>query len=166
MSKKEKLEYFTELFNWIDLTGLFLTLIIILITIFELDWVANEKLIVLSAIATGFVLIKIFDWLRLFQGTSFYILLIEYTLRDVSQFLIILFLALLTFGMPLHIMDLSREGQHPALVDNSFGFWPIDIFYNQYLLSLGQFATLESLGDGAEFEKIAYVFFFMATFYT
>ena len=35
MSKSHKLDYFAELFNWIDLTGLFLTSFIVIVTIFE-----------------------------------------------------------------------------------------------------------------------------------
>ena len=63
----------------------------------------------MAAVASCFILIKIFDWLRLFEGTSFYIILIEYTLTDISQFLLIYFVSLITFGMPLHMINLNRE---------------------------------------------------------
>ena len=63
------------------------------------------------------------------------------------------------------MLDLNREDD-AALVDSAYGFWSIDIIFNQYLLSLGKFASLESLGEGEKFEKLVYVFFFMATFYT
>ena len=46
------------------------------------------------------------------------------------------------------MLDLNREGD-ALLVEEAMGFWPLDIILNQYLLSLGEFATLNSLGDGA-----------------
>ena len=76
-------EYFTEMFNWIDMAGLFLTLFIVIMTILELEWVSFQQLRVMAAFASCFIMIKFFDWLRLFAGTSFYILLIEHTLKDV-----------------------------------------------------------------------------------
>ena len=47
-----------------------------------------------------------------------------------------------------------------------FGFWPIDTVYNQYLLSLGEFTSLDQLANSEYFEKLAILFFFMATFFT
>ena len=40
MVKESKWEYFTEMFNWIDMAGLFLTLFIVIMTILELEWVS------------------------------------------------------------------------------------------------------------------------------
>ena len=100
-----------------------------MMTIFEVKWVSFETLRLLAAVASCFILIKIFDWLRLFEGTSFYIILIEYTLKDISQFLLIYFVSLITFGMPLHMIDLNRANEAP-LIHSELGFWPLDIIYN------------------------------------
>lgn len=46
-----------------------------------------------------------------------------------------------------------------------FGFWILDAFYNQYLLSLGEFASLDNVENGTQ-EKLVLAFFSMATFFT
>ena len=134
-------------------------------TMFELDWISFETLRVIAAIASCANLIKVFDWLRLFSGSSFYMMLIQKTLGDITDFLIIFVVALITFGLPLNMLDLNRSDAKP-LIEPVFGFWLVDTISNQYLLSLGEFASLESLGDGAQYEKLVLLFFMIATFYT
>ena len=63
------------------------------------------------------------------------------------------------------MLDLNRD-EDDAILGSAFGFWLIDAIYNQYLLSLGEFASLESLGNGAPYEKLVVIFFIMATFFT
>ena len=135
------------------------------LTMFELDWISFETLRVVAAIASCANLIKVFDWLRLFSGSSFYMMLIQKTLGDITDFLIIFVVALITFGLPLNMLDLNRADT-TLLIEPVLGFWPIDTIYNQYLLSLGEFSTLESLGEGASYEKLVLLFFMIATFYT
>ena len=89
--------------------GLALTLFILFVTAFEFEFVSFAQLRVTAALATCFILVKLFDWMRLFSGTSFYILLIGKTLQDITQFLIILVVALLCFGLPMVMLDLNRE---------------------------------------------------------
>ena len=153
------------MFNVLDMFGLATTFFLMLVIIFGISFIPWGILRILAALATCSNLLKIFDWLRLFQGTSFYILLIANTLRDIKEFFVIFLLSLITFGMPLHMLDLNRDEDN-LLVDSSFGFWPLDLIYNQYLLSLGQFDSLEQLGEGASHEKMVRIFFVAATFMT
>ena len=104
------MEYFMDPFNLIDVGGLTLSAFIMLMIITELKFVSFALLRVLASIATCFNLMKIFDWLRLFSGTSFYIRLIGNTLADIIQFLLIFVVALNCFGIPLVFLDLNREG--------------------------------------------------------
>lgn len=112
----------------IDISGLALTLFVIIMSICEIEWVSFEGLRVIASMASCLNLLKIFDWLRLFEGTSFYILLIENTIKDIGYFLIILFTALLTFGIPLSMLDLNRDKNF--LIDPVFAFWPLAMVYN------------------------------------
>ena len=66
MSKPSKLDYLKEMLNWIDIGGLFLTIFIMIVNIFELEWISFAMLRVIASIATCLNLLKIFDWLRLF----------------------------------------------------------------------------------------------------
>ena len=63
----------------------------------------------MAAIATCCLLAKVYDWLRLFKQTAFYILLINETLKDTGSFLILLFVALMMFGVPMIMLNLNRE---------------------------------------------------------
>ena len=46
----------------------------------ESDHIAATTLRLMAALASCVLIIKVYDWLKLFEGTAFYIHLIEYTL--------------------------------------------------------------------------------------
>ena len=70
----------------------------------------------MAAIASCTLMLKVFDWLRLFEKTAFYILLVEVTLKDVSSFLILLVTALMMFGVPMVMLNLNRDNDN-SIVD-------------------------------------------------
>ena len=70
----------------------------------------------MAAIASCTLMLKVFDWLRLFEKTAFYILLVEETLKDVSSFLILLVTALMMFGVPMVMLNLNRDNDN-SIVD-------------------------------------------------
>ena len=94
----------------------------------------------IASIVSCGILLKMFDWLRLFEGIAFYILLLEQTLKDISNFLILIVFALSMFGIPLIILNQNRTDEN-SLIDNPVNFWVIDMLINQYLLALGEFNT-------------------------
>jgi len=50
---------------------------------------------------------KIFDWLRLFEKTSFFIRLIQETFVDIGYFIIIFFAALAAMGSAMYMLQLN-----------------------------------------------------------
>ena len=74
----------------------------------------------MAAIASCLVVIKVFYWLRLFEYTAFYILLLKKTLIDIRIFMILLFVALATFGIPMIILNFNR-GKDNEAVEGLFG---------------------------------------------
>ena len=164
MSQKQKLQYFSDVFNWIDLTGLLMTLLITVMTLMDEPCIAVETLRLFAAIASCLLITKFYDWLRLFEGTAFYILLVEYTLRDIRAFLILLVVALFAFGLPMSMLNLNREDGN-ALIEPAFNFWLLDALYNQYLLTLGEFVNIEKM-DGQSNDMVVLGFFNAATFFT
>ena len=90
---KNKLSYLTSLWNWMDSISLTIIFVVTVVTMcmklsaqpethipkeyfdFVNDYVAIpiEWLRIMAAIAACCVLAKIFDWLRLFEETAFYI---------------------------------------------------------------------------------------------
>ena len=66
--------YFLSFWNWVDMTGLLMTLFVIVCGVNEPDvMVSKESLRVVAAFASLRLLTKTFDWLRLFEETAFYI---------------------------------------------------------------------------------------------
>ena len=82
---------------------------------------------------------KLFDWLRLFEETAFYVLLIGETIYDIRYFILLLMTTLIMFGVPLIMLD-GNSPTGKEIVDSNFGFWIVDLVYNQYMLSLGEFS--------------------------
>ena len=85
------------------------------------------------------------------------------TLLEMASFTALFGLALLAFGMPLSMLNLNRDADN-ILIESSSGSWILDIVYNQYLLSLGEFATMDNFN--AEQSQLVLLFFVMATIYT
>lgn len=117
----------------------------------------------MAAIASSLVILKVFYWLRLFEFTSFYILLLKKTLWDIRIFMILLIVALATFGIPMVILNFNRENEN-QVVEGIFDFWILNMFINQYLLALGEF-RIDNFADSPQ-EALCYFFFVCATFIT
>ena len=69
-------DYFWDVWNIVDLSGLFLSLIVTANIITRVAWFSMSALRVMGALASFFLLVKLYDWLRLFQTTAFYMELI------------------------------------------------------------------------------------------
>ena len=70
---------------------------------------ALKNQVVMAALATFCICLKFFDWLRLFDRTSFYINLIGMTLKEIGFFLILFIASFLRFGLPLMILNINSE---------------------------------------------------------
>ena len=122
-----------------------------------------DKLRVIAAFACFCTLVKAFDWLRLFDGPAFCIKLVEETLKDIAAFMVVLFVSLMIFGIPLGVLNMNRDASN-SLIDTVFGSWVLDVMFNQYLLGLGEFG-MDNFSDNPQ-AIICYIFFISATFIT
>ena len=125
----KKMKYISNGWNWIDFFGLSLSLIFNIHTLAEMHEIPVETLRIMAAFATCAIFIKLYDWLRLFESTAFYVLLVKLTMKDILPFMILLFVSLLIFDIPMSMLSLNRD-ENSTLVDESFGFWLIDAVYN------------------------------------
>ena len=92
---------------------------------------SDELLRVLAAFACLFTMIGIFDWLRLFEKPAFYGRLIVATLAEIRAFLLLLILALITFGIPMHMLNLNRSADEDnVFIDEVSSFWGLNILLN------------------------------------
>ena len=131
LQKDEKIEHFYSLWNWVDLVGLGGNLFIIIVGVFNdgETIISIESIRVLASIVSLCIFVKLFDWLRLFESTAFYILLVGETLSDIQAFMIILLCTLLAFGVPMYMLNMNREDDN-AVIDSTFGFWGINVLLN------------------------------------
>ena len=119
-----------------------------------------ESLRVFAAFASLFTLAKLFDWLRLFEKTGFYVKLVGETLNDIKYFILLLLTTLVMFGVPVVMLDASSS-EDKDLMEKVFNFWLLDLFYTQYMLALGMFEP-ENYGDHPQ-AILAFLFFLGAT---
>lgn len=107
---------------------------------------------------------KAFYWLKLFSSTSFYIRLIIETLWDVRYFIILFLFILMTFGNAFLIMDQDREQKY---TQDYFGVTVLNVLFDQYLLSLGEFNGDDNDGYVAtNADRLFLVVFIASTFIT
>lgn len=72
-----KTKYFESFWNYVDIFMLTSTSFVIIASSLHFDFISMNSLRVIAALASCATILKMFDWLRLFEQTAFYILLIE-----------------------------------------------------------------------------------------
>ena len=157
------MEHFSSIWNVNDVIWLTFYPVIVLTSIPTQTWIEIDSLATMSAFATFSMFVKVLDWMRLFDQTSFYILLIKQTVRDISAFFLLLIISLLMFGIPMIMLNISRT-EELALVDQKFSNWIPNMLINQYLLALGEF-NLDNFESGSQ-AGLCYLFFVFATLFT
>ena len=128
-----------------------------------------DTLTVIAAFSSACKFAKLVDWLRLFEKTSFYVLLVVETVIDIGPFMLLFFTALMMFGMPVLMLNQNRE-EGSDLMDEPFGFWLMNIVLHQYLLALGEY-SMDNFSENEDKvpqpqTSLCYVFFFLAVFVT
>ncbi len=72
------------------------------------------------------MMVKFLDWLRVFESTAFYVLLMTETIKDTKIFIILIVFAMMMFGIPLSVLNENR-GETDAIVEGPIGFWVFDM---------------------------------------
>ena len=84
----------------------------------------------IAAFVIAFMWIKVFDWLRLFEKTSFFIRLITETFADIGYFMIIFLAALGSIGCSMYMLQLNQYKDQDQVVPDTFGHFIIDSMFN------------------------------------
>ena len=158
------IDHYKDLWSLLDEIHLTLNFIIIISCLPNEPMINIQVLRILAAFAMCATLGKGYDWMRLFEKTSFYILLIEETIVDVSPFLLLLVISLLMFGFPMIMLDLLDTEEDSNLIERLSGSIIFDLILNQYYLAIGEYAT-DHFQD-ASATLLCIVFFMLATFCT
>ena len=153
---------YTDLFQYVTMTGLLIA------SMTDYNFTSIETRRITSAMLCFILWLKIFDWLRMFDATSFYVKLISQTLVDIVPFACFIFpICLLSFGCAMICLSLNRDEEAkelpivPVFVDMPI----IDTLITQYLLSLGEFMDMSDHYEGKQ-TVLCYIFFILATFFT
>ena len=102
----------------------------------------NKKLMIWLSVA-GVTLMwrKAFSWMRLNSEISVFVRLLRETIKDLGYFILVFVYLLFAFANMVLIMNQGR----PVKIFSEFFSYPyIDAVMNQYLLSLGEFESLDS----------------------
>ena len=99
--------YLGSVWNTIDLLQL-ISMACITIS-FLTDWGSSHKegQRIIAAFSIFNLWLKFFDWLRMFESTAFYVSLLYRTLKDISDFMILFFVALAMFGSVMYMLQLN-----------------------------------------------------------
>lgn len=110
---------------------LYLSLIVLVVaTSYEPEtYMSMDHLRGIASVASCAIMLKMFDWLRLFEGTAFYILLIEKTIADIKSFMILMVIILAVFGIPVRVLDKFRTKEE-HIMDESIDLWPFGTLMN------------------------------------
>ena len=116
-----------------------------------------------AAFSIFIIWFKLFDWLRLFEETAFYIKLVSKTLFDIRVFIILFLVGLAMFGSSIFMLHNNYSDDNTDLLPSIFGNFFVDILFNQYMLSLGEF---EHDFDYHPQWYLCWIFLLAATFFT
>ena len=114
--KRDWSGYFRQVLNYFDLFQFTANVFITLVTIFEIDYFSIYFMRTLCSLVAIVIWIKVFDWFRIFDATSFYIKLLMMTIQDILPFFFIFPVFLMTFGTALLILSDNR-GEDNMLID-------------------------------------------------
>ena len=151
MQMKESgfLNHFLNIYNWIDSAHLIMNIIFIAFTLFDFEFMDANKQRTWAAISICFLWLKLFDWMRLFDGTAFFMRLLGDTIWDIKYFLVIMFIVYEGFGSAFHIIDMSRQANEEGSIMTYLArMWFVNSFQYTYLLGLGEF-DLENATNGS-----------------
>ena len=98
-------DYFSSLNNIGDIICLTLTPALCLTNYGDVPSMGLETQAYMGAIVAFLLVSKCFDWLRIFEDTSFYITLITNTIKDIGSFMVLFGVALGMFALPLQILN-------------------------------------------------------------
>ena len=99
-------KYFFNWVNVVDLLQFSVNVTIILLNLFDLCPLRGQRM--MAAFAVILIFYKFFEWMKLFDLTTFYISLIESTIKSIASFMIIMTCWYFTIGTVIYILDLGN----------------------------------------------------------
>lgn len=161
------MEYFSDIWNCIDMTSaiLNLTFSLMFMTCLFLDdqEFSFTTIHTFASFACFFMWLKVFYWCRLFSSLSYYVKLIQQTIADSLDFMLMVLIILLSFGSFLYVADRMQDGTGFSYLGEYFNSKAIDSVVSVYMVgALGNFTTDRYRTGGAKY--FVMLMFLLATF--
>ena len=121
---------------------------------------------VFGALSVLMMGVKFFDWLKLFDATSFFIKLLIETFHDIYAFMYLFFATLFMFGCSLYMLSLNQKEDEISIIQPADKFFIFDFMVTQYLLGLGEFNDILDDLENHPQSYFCWLLFFGATFVT
>ena len=118
----------------------------------------------MAAFSVLFLWMKLIEWFKIFDATSFYVKLVRETIIEILSFALIFITCLAMFGTFMYFLQLNQTQNGNEIVENKFDHFFLDILYNQFMLSLGEF-TMDGF-DEHPWKASCYFFFILSTIIT
>ena len=103
---------------------------LIFITLFNFEIVDSSIRRIWCSMLVVLMWAKLFDWLRMFNKTSFYISLILTTVKDILPFFAIFPIFLFAFGSAMFILDSNTTGDEAQVLGTYGDSFVFNIFIN------------------------------------
>ena len=122
-----------DVWNLLDMTHLIFIPVLSICNMTREPLISIEAQVYMGALVSFSLIFKSYDWMRIFDSTSFYILLIFATIEDIGAFLVLFIVALFMFAMPLLILNtINGQLEDAPLIGDLTGWGPADAFLKQY----------------------------------
>ena len=102
-------EYFKTTWNKLDLIQLVMTAYITISNLPEEGSPHKSLDRILAVFALFLLWVKLFEWLRLFESTAFYVSLLDETLNDIVVFVILFVIGLAMFGSSMFMLQNNAD---------------------------------------------------------
>lgn len=157
---REGWTYFFSLLNLAQVVTVFLNVFIICFGYFRRHELAEESneyiLVTLPSITAFMMVIQIFDWMALFEQTSFFVTMLIASFDDIYYFMVLLFICIFAFTNAISIIEQNQRRRfefnnpgedYATFIDQKDKFVWIDALLSEWLLGLGEFETAEFDGE-------------------
>lgn len=127
-STSSKVEYFTSHWNLYDFAYLILGCVLMVLNYTREEYVSKETQLVIAAIFTIFIWMKLLDWLRLSRRTAFFISLMFDTLWSIRYFCIVMMIWYTMFSTVFYLLDQMADSPEDKMIPNRFTYFAVDGF--------------------------------------
>jgi len=156
------LTYFLDFWNVFDCASFILNTLLVVNHLGEFELFEKNTIVVLCFVSMTIMWMKLFQWFRLFDSTSFYMRLIQETLWSIRYFFLIYVVTNLMFANATYILNHTRTDEN-QINTRAFNNQISDAILSQYMVSLGDFSIAANFNDG-EFGVLLWIILLLGSF--